>query len=116
VIPIQERKNGVSFCVHVLPRSAKCALAGAQEGALRIKLTAPPVDGKANDECLEFLAGILGVKKGQMDIISGHTSRRKIVQIMNVPREPLENRLSTLLQDKLSGKDGRKDTASGRKA
>ncbi len=79
MIPIQVRKNGVSFCVHVLPRSAKCALAGAQEGALRLKLTAPPVDGKANDECLEFLAGILGVKKGQMDIISGHTSRRKIV-------------------------------------
>ena len=116
MITIQERKNGVSFSVHVLPRSSKCALAGIQEGAIRLKLTAPPVDGRANEECLEFLAELLGVKKGQMDITSGHTSRKKIVHIEGVTREIVEARLSVLLQAERPVKGARKDRSSGRKA
>jgi len=105
VIDIQERKNGVSFPVQVLPRSSKCALAGVQEGSIRLKLTAPPVEGRANEECLEFLAELLGIKKGQMGIIRGHKSRKKIVQIDGLTREILEARLSLLLQTDLSGED-----------
>jgi len=99
VIDIQERKDGVSFSVHVLPRSSKCALAGHQGGAIRLKLTAPPVDGKANEECLEFLAERLEVKKGQMDIVRGHKSRNKIVSVRGVTRETVEARFSLLFQE-----------------
>ncbi len=98
MIEIQERKNGVSFPVQVLPRSSKCALAGIQEGIIRLKLTAPPVEGRANEECLEFFSELLGIKKGQMSIIHGHKSRRKIIQIDGLTREQLEARLSLLLQ------------------
>jgi uncharacterized protein len=105
VVDIQERKNGVSFPVQVLPRSSKCALAGIQEGAIRLKLTAPPVEGRANEECLEFLAELLGIKKGQMDIIRGHKSRKKLVQIDGLTREQLVARLSLLLQAELPDED-----------
>jgi uncharacterized protein (TIGR00251 family) len=98
VVDIQERKNALSFSVQVLPRSHKCALVGIQEGSLRLKLTAPPVDGRANEECLEFLAEQLGLKKGQLDIIHGHKSRKKVVQIEGLTREQLEARLSLLMK------------------
>jgi uncharacterized protein len=98
VIDIQERKNGVSFPVQVLPRSSRCALVGVQEGAIRLKLTSPPVEGRANEECLEFLAELLEVKKGQIDIVRGHKSRKKIVQVDGLTRERLETRLFLLLQ------------------
>jgi len=104
LIDIQERKNGVSFPIQVLPRSSRCALAGVQEGAVRLKLTAPPIDGRANEECLEFLAERLGIKKGQLEIIRGHQSRKKVVQIDGLTRENLEARLSLVLKGELSGR------------
>lgn len=116
MIDIQQRKDGVSISIHVLPRSSRCALAGIQEGAIRLKLTAAPVDGRANEECLEYLAELLGIKKGQMDIISGHASRKKIIQVSGMTREAIEERLSTLLKAVIADKVTRKDRLSGRKA
>lgn len=110
MIDIQERKDGISFTVHVLPRSSKCALAGIQDGAIKLKLTAPPVDGRANEECIEFLAELLGVKKGQLGIISGQKSRNKIVRIEGLTKDTLEADLSVLLQAVLNKKAaGKKD-------
>jgi len=80
-------------------------LAGIQDGALRLKLTAPPVDGKANEECIEFLAGLLRVKKGQLEILSGHASRKKVIAIRGVTQETVESRLSLLLPGEFPGKD-----------
>ncbi len=104
MIDIQERKDGISFTVHVLPRSSKCSLAGIQDGAIKLKLTSPPVDGRANEECIEFLSDLLGVKKGQMDIISGQKSRNKIIRIEGITRADLEAHLFVLLQAEPSGK------------
>ncbi|SEM37867.1 hypothetical protein SAMN04489760_11272 [Syntrophus gentianae] len=103
MIEIQERKNGVSFLVQVLPRSSKCAFAGIQEGIIRLKLTAPPVEGRANEECLEFFSELLGIKKGQMSILHGQKSRKKIIQIDGLTREQLEARLSLMLQTERQG-------------
>lgn len=104
MIAIHERKDGIFLSVQVLPRSSRCALAGIQDGALRLKLTAAPVDGKANEECLAFLAGLLGVKKGQLEILSGHASRRKVIAIRGMTRETVESRLALLLPEEFPGK------------
>ena len=77
----QENPEGVMCSVIVLPRSSRCSLAGIHDGALKVKLTKPPVDGEANAECCRFLAKLLGVAKSQIVIVRGAASRHKSLQI-----------------------------------
>jgi uncharacterized protein (TIGR00251 family) len=67
--------------VRVVPRSSRNQIIGVEDGVFKIKLTAPPVDGKANKALREFLAGRLGLAKGSVEIISGEKSRQKLVRI-----------------------------------
>ena len=76
-LKIQEHPEGITFKIFVQPRSAKNMIVGLHDDALKIKLTAPPVDNAANKLCVKFLAKSLGVSKSQVEIISGHTSRNK---------------------------------------
>lgn len=77
----QEYAQGLLCSVFVLPRSSRCVLAGIHDGALKIKLTKPPVDGEANAECCRFLARLLGVPKSSIAVVRGAASRHKTVQI-----------------------------------
>lgn len=77
MMEIRDEKDGVAFAVFVLPRSSRNMVAGLHNGALKLKLTAPPVDNAANKECKAFLAKTLKVPKSSVEIISGHTSRNK---------------------------------------
>jgi len=77
VISIRKTLDGVVFKVLVQPRSSKNMIAGPHDGALKIKLTAPPVDNAANQMCLKFLAKSLGVSRSALKIIAGHNSRHK---------------------------------------
>ncbi len=78
----RERKEAETVIrVKVLPRSSKCAISGKVEGAYRIKLTAPPVKGKANQALIGFLAKKTGLPKRNIEIISGKQSRNKTVRI-----------------------------------
>lgn len=81
---IKEDKDGVSFRVRVQPRASRDQLAGVMDGALRVRLTAPPVDGKANEACIKFLAGLLGVPARSVQLISGHTGRNKTVKVAGI--------------------------------
>jgi hypothetical protein len=90
MISIKETKDGVVFDVRVLPRSSRCEIAGIQGEALKIKITAPPVDGKANDECVKFLSDWLGIKKSRITIISGHTSKNKRIAVSGVTVRDME--------------------------
>ena len=74
---VQEKPEGVMFKVLVQPKSSKNEIVGLHDGALKVKLTAPPVDGAANKLCLKFLAKQLGTAKSNIDIISGETGRHK---------------------------------------
>ena len=76
-LSIREHPEGVTFKIFVHPRSANNRVVGLHENALKLKLTAPPVDNAANTLCVTFLAKSLGVSKTQVQIISGHTSRTK---------------------------------------
>ena len=79
--------------VKVHPRARRSALAGRLGDAWKLSLAAPPVDGKANDECVRFFAEFAGVPRSRVRIVMGLTSRLKVVEIEGVPQEDLERRL-----------------------
>ena len=78
---IQEKPHGLIFRIRVQPRSSKNQVVGAYGDALKINLTAPPVDNAANQACVAFLAGLLSVAKSSVAILSGHTGRNKQVVV-----------------------------------
>ena len=87
-------KSGcVELTVSVVPRSSRCEIAGIHNNALRIKLTSPPVDNEANIQCCAFIAKLLGIAKGQVSIVHGKTSRRKVVKIEGVSEELIRGEL-----------------------
>jgi len=79
MLSIQKNSQGLVFKVLVQPRSSKNMLAGLHDDALKVKLTAPPVNNAANRMSLKFLAKALGVPQSSLEIVSGHTSRNKKV-------------------------------------
>ncbi|MCL6610815.1 MAG: DUF167 domain-containing protein [Peptococcaceae bacterium] len=81
MLDIKEDRDGVSFRVRVQPRASRNQAAGIADGALKVRLTAPPVDGEANEACLKFLAGLFGVPARSVSLVSGHTGRNKIVRV-----------------------------------
>lgn len=74
--------DGVIFRIKVQPGAAKNEIMGVQGDALRIKISAPPVRGKANKALMDFLAEKLGMKKSEIEIMSGHTRRIKKIKIV----------------------------------
>jgi len=78
----------------VHPNAARNELAGFSEGVWRVRVAAPPVKGKANKELIAFLAQKLGLSKGDLTILKGHTSRNKVISIASLTREELTRRLS----------------------
>ena len=87
-LSIRETPSGLVFKLMVQPRSSKNAVVGLHGDALKIKLTAPPVEGKANRACIGFLAKCLGVAKSDIAIVSGHSGRTKQVLLALADRDP----------------------------
>jgi hypothetical protein len=87
---IRETPEGFLLNVKALPRSSRCGICGIYGDALKIKVTAPPVDGRANEEIIAFLASGLGIKKGQVTIVAGHNATRKVVAVTGCGREDIE--------------------------
>jgi len=81
MVPIDEHPRGLVLKIFVQPRASKNMIAGIHGDALKIKLTAPPVDGAANKMCLQFLAKWLKVSKSSLEIIAGETARNKTILI-----------------------------------
>jgi uncharacterized protein len=93
VIALNETASGVTFSVRVQPRAKRNSLVGELGDALKIALTAPPLDGKANEACIEFLADLLELPRSSISIIAGHTSRNKIVRVTGLSSFALRQRL-----------------------
>lgn len=72
--------------VHVVPRASRNEIVGVQGDTLKVKVTAPPVKGKANEALVKLLAKTLGVKKSQIEVVSGREARRKMVRIEGVDK------------------------------
>lgn len=73
--------NGVTLTLHIQPGAKKTEVAGEHGEALKIRLAAPPVDGKANAALIEFVADRLRLAKAQVELKSGQTSRRKVLAV-----------------------------------
>jgi uncharacterized protein len=78
----------------VHPRAKRSALTGRMGEAYKLDLTAPPVDGQANEECIRFFAELAGVPRSRVRIVSGLTSRNKVVEIEGLDQSELEKRLA----------------------
>ncbi|MGB9123592.1 MAG: DUF167 domain-containing protein [Candidatus Angelobacter sp.] len=98
MIPIQESAKGIAFAVKVHPRARKNAITGRVGDALKLALTAPPVEGKANHAVIEFLADLFAIPRSSVTIASGETSRNKIVRIAGVSKPVVEQKLAENLK------------------
>ena len=93
MIPLQESTRGVSFQVRVHPRAKKNAITGELGDALKISLTTPPIEGRANEACIEFFAKLLKVPQSSVTIASGQTSRNKVIRVGGVDGQYVRDRL-----------------------
>jgi len=82
MLKIDKTATGATFRVKVQPGASKDEIVGVQGDALKIKINAPPLKGKANKALIDFLAKELAVKKSQIEILSGHTSRIKTIKVI----------------------------------
>lgn len=92
------RGSAVRFSVHVQPRATASAVTGVHGDALKVRLAAPPVDGAANEELVRFLAAELGVPRRSVRLVSGLTSRAKVVEVEGIE----ESRVRQLATDRPS--------------
>ena len=95
---LRESKKGLTFDIQVIPHASRAEIAGVQEGALKVKVTAPPMEGAANEACIKLLARELGLKKSQMEISSGAKSRKKTVMIKDISKAELETKINNILK------------------
>jgi uncharacterized protein (TIGR00251 family) len=90
---ITDAKQGAAFTVHVVTRASKNEIAGRMGDVIKVRLTAPPVEGKANKALIAFLARRLGVHKSQVEIVAGKTSRDKVISVLDLSPVEVEERL-----------------------
>ncbi len=96
MLKLKETDKGVTFELRVIPRSSGCAISGIQDGALKIRITAPPLEGRANEECIRFISDLLKIRKSSVEITSGGKSRKKTVSIAGVKKKDIEALLPEL--------------------
>ena len=82
------------FAIRVHPRAKRTAITGRLGDAYKLDLKAPPVDGKANDECIRFFAELMGVPRSAVRIVQGAAGRMKVVEIERVEMAEIERRLA----------------------
>lgn len=88
-IEITESNGTVSFAVRVVPRASKTEIVGELDGAVKVRVASPPVDGAANTEIVKFLSKRIGVARSSVEIVSGLTSKTKRIRIIGVTAEAL---------------------------
>lgn len=91
--PISPTATGVRLRLRVQPRASREELAGLADGAIRVRLTAPPVDGAANAALVGFLARRLKVPRSAIDLVTGSTGRAKLVEVTGISAEAAARRL-----------------------
>ena len=88
----KQEAPGVTISVRIQPRASQNSISRMEDGSFKIRLTAPPVDGAANEALVGHLAKALAVSKSSVEIVSGHTAREKRIRIIGVNEEDI-NRL-----------------------
>ncbi|MFP6637635.1 MAG: DUF167 domain-containing protein [Nitrospinaceae bacterium] len=93
-IKINPCDNGIRFSVVVQPRSSKNEISGIHNNSLKIRLTSPPVDGAANKTCVKFLAKWLGLSPSRVRIVSGFSSKNKMLEINGMNESVFRGKLT----------------------
>ena len=94
MIIVQQTTAGVTFAVKLHPRAKKNAITGEVGDALKLSLTAPPVDNKANEACIEFFAKLFNIPRSCVNIVSGETSRTKTIRVTGIRAEDVKTRIA----------------------
>ena len=93
MVTIHDTPSGATFAVKVHPRAKRNAITGEVGDALKLSLTAPPIEGRANEACVEFLAKLLKLPRSSVTIASGHSSRRKVIRVVGLSTEEIRRRI-----------------------
>lgn len=91
---VRDTAEGARFALRVQPRASRNAVVGLMGDAVKLALTAPPVDGKANAAVVEYLAELLRVSKSSVTIVSGETGRNKLIAVRGVTAEQVRKALN----------------------
>ncbi len=106
MIDIKKTDSGICFKIYVQPKASKNSIVGVHDDALKIRLTAPPVDGAANKLCIKYLSKVTGISKSAFEITSGHTSRTKHILIQcqnnNLSPDKIIEKIKTLISTNTS--------------
>jgi hypothetical protein len=93
MIPIRESAGAVTFAVKVHPRAKKDAITGSLGDALKLSLTTPPVEGRANQACIEFFTKLFKVPRSSVTIAAGESNRNKLIRVVGINAEQVIQRL-----------------------
>lgn len=97
MIKMTARDNTITFPVRVQPRASQTAIVGELDGALKLRLAAPPVDGAANEELIRWLAKFFDVPRTTIEILSGATAKQKLIRISGIQPAIAEQKLNATL-------------------
>jgi uncharacterized protein len=99
VINFSGGKRGAALAIRVTPRARKNEITGILDnGTIKVRLTAPPVEGKANEALIAFLAGVLGVAESKIEIVAGKTGHDKLVSILDLDAETVNARIQAQIK------------------
>ena len=91
---LHDGKMGAAIAVRVTPRATKNQIIGAlSDGTIKIHIATVPTEGQANEELIEFLAGILGIPKDRIEVVAGDTGRDKLVSVLDMDSETLHRKI-----------------------
>ncbi len=94
MIPIRDTPAGATFAIKLHPHARRNSVTGEVGDALKIAVTAPPAEGKANEACIAFLAELLAVPRSSITIAAGKTSRNKLIRVAGLSAAEVEQRLN----------------------
>ena len=91
---LHDGKKGAAIAVRVTTRASKNQIVGAlSDGTIKIRITAAPTEGQANDELVKFLSDVLGVAKSRIEIVAGSTGRDKLISVLDLDAEMLHKKI-----------------------
>jgi uncharacterized protein (TIGR00251 family) len=93
MLAIREIDGGASFAVKIHPRAKKDAITGEVGDALKVSITAPPIEGRANQACIEFFANLLKVPRSSVTIAAGQNSQSKVMRVSGLSAQEVRSRL-----------------------
>ncbi len=94
---VKELKKGLTFEIQVTPHASRAEITGLQDGMLKLKVTAQPVEGAANLACVKLLSKTLELRRSQLEILVGEKSRKKVVLVKGINKKDLEEKINNIL-------------------